>query len=72
MWCTLCFVSGTLVMPQRLLQNEQQQQNCVCQCDGNGETPDTPSGDDFGMMKEQWSFVLHVSPYPLPPHKRSL
>ena len=25
MWCTLCFVSGTLVMPQIVLQNEQQQ-----------------------------------------------
>ena len=33
----------------------------------------TPSGDDeFGMMKAQWSFVLHVLPHPLPLHKLSL
>ena len=35
--------------------------SCVFLCDDNGETPDTPSGDDdFGLMKAQWSFVLHV------------
>ena len=35
--------------------------SCACLCDGNGETPDTPSGDgDFCLMKVQWLFVLHV------------
>ena len=30
MWCTLCFVSGTLVMPLSVLQNEQQKHKlCV-------------------------------------------
>ena len=50
-------------MPQMVLQNELQQQHkqCASVFDGNGETPDTPSGDgDFGLMKVQWSFVLHV------------
>ena len=47
--------------------------SCACLCDGNGETLERHSGDgDFDMMKAQWSFVLHVFPHSLPPHKRSL
>ena len=42
MWCTLCFVIGTLVMPQMVLQNEQQQhKQCASVFDGNGETLET-------------------------------
>ena len=44
----------------------------ACLCDGNGKTPYTPCGvGDYGMMKAQWSFVLHVLPHPLPHCKHS-
>ena len=71
MWCTMCFVSGTC-HATKIVAKWATATQAVHVCVTAMVKHQRHSGDgDFGLMKEQWSFVFHVSPHPLPHHRCS-